>query len=490
MEKIDFTKDFLDYDWLKKRNVEVRCQNNRTIMNRYLKIEKPDFETLRRWIMEQHNDKSNKKNNNLSKTTKTIVEFNSKKLKKSIKISLFNLIWKLSSELSSKTSFKDYNNLSLLGGLSEITNDLSWAIGGREILDDVDPLSVRVMFLLNQYILKYNIDLITKKYALIRGLMQDVLLVQSNLIKLRASLNTFHIMSILGFDYLFDIDSLCLYLEMLINTIVTGIRSYIEKLWRVVHNFSNERDIKNKIAKEIPNCYDKKWITSLEEVYSIITVLHRKHNINPPSIKNQSLNPGLYFNLYNDATTLFIVNDLRNAHIHRDSPVSGANKDDLNIQINENEIVLTRYSLYYSIPFIKKGSIIGGFKDYLTNEDINLSNVDDLDILYYRTKWRTPPELNEILGLFQMPTLFTPDLPERSHIELKWKIPGNNETMEYQEYKQKVLNVYSTAIKDMNITGFRQISIFNLSDCIWSLFDSLKRLLKSFLIKKLYNKEL
>jgi len=33
MEKLDFKKDFLDYDWLKKENVKVRSQNNRTIMN-------------------------------------------------------------------------------------------------------------------------------------------------------------------------------------------------------------------------------------------------------------------------------------------------------------------------------------------------------------------------------------------------------------------------------------------------------------------------
>ena len=37
MEKLDFKKDFLDYDWLKKGNVNIRCQNNRTIMNSYLK---------------------------------------------------------------------------------------------------------------------------------------------------------------------------------------------------------------------------------------------------------------------------------------------------------------------------------------------------------------------------------------------------------------------------------------------------------------------
>ncbi len=519
MEKIDFTKDILDYDWLKKGNVDVRSQNNRTIIiNRYLKIEKPDFETLRKWILEQHKDNSESTNNNSTNTEKIslsnqnddkitglyqincesskryifdkspTVEFKTKKLVDSIKTSRFNLIMKLKSELSSKRNYRDYDGLSLFGGLSEMTRDLSCAFGGTEILDDVDPLSVRVMFLLNQFILKNRIDVITKEYALIRGLMQDILSVQSNLIRLRASLNTFHIMSILGFDYLFDIDSLCLYLETLINSIATGIRSYIEKLWRVVHDFSTTRNSKKTISNELPNCGH--WITSLEEIYSIIITLHRKHYIKPPHIKNRTLNPDLYFNLHNDATTLFVVNDLRNAHIHRDSPVSGADKEELEILINKEQRKLTRYKFYYSRKLMNKESLDGDFKKYLINQDVDLTNANDRALLYYRVKWRAPPELKEILHLHHYPTLFTTDLPQKSHMELKWEIPGINETFSYQEYEQIVLNINSSPIKDINKIGFCRISVFNLSDSIWSLFNTLKRLLKAFLIKKIYNREL
>ena len=521
MEELDFKKDFLDYDWLKKGNIEVRSQNNRTIMYSYLKIEQPDFETLKEWISKQQNKKSEKSKNESSKHVKISknnhenieftnvyqvngetsgrfiydkspsVKFKSKKLKECIKISRYNLILKLMEEMSSKTSFRSFDNLSLFGGLRNITNDLSFAIGGTNIVDNVDPLNVRVMFLLNQYILKNNININTKEYALLRGLMHDVLLVQSNQIKLRASLNTFHIMSILGFDYLFDIDSFCLYLEALIKTISTGIKSYIEKFWRVVHGFSNIRNPKEIICNEISNCKNKsQWVTSLEEVYSIIVFLHKKHNINPPHIENHTLNRGLYFNLHNDALTLFIVNDLRNAYIHRDSPISGADKEELDIQINQEKRTLTRYNFFYSNKLINKRGLDNDFKNYLINESIDLSNADELDLLYYRIKWRVPAELNEILDYYHYPTLFTFGLPQKSHIELKREMLGNKSTFSYQEYKQKVLNIKTSSIKVISKIGYRKISIFNLSDCMWSLFDTLKRLLKAFLIKKLYNKEL
>ncbi len=350
------------------------------------------------------------------------------------------------------------------------------------------------MWLLKQFILKNAIDTNTQKYALIRGLMQDIILAQSCLIRLRAGLNVFHVISVLGWE-IFNFDGLCLYFETLTNTIIVSIRSFIDKLWRMTHNFflNKDKKITATIQNEIPNC-NKFSITSLERVYSIISTLHNVHKISP--YQRDRHNFGLMFDFTN-ADTLFLINELRNNYIHGEpSPnISGVIRRDY-ITSEETPKRSSRYDIYISTtPLIKiKNLDNSGYKDFrkfLEKQGLDLSKLDYWDVLEKRILWRAPPEIQDTIKFDHFPDLYSSSIPlvvkEITHIEREEK--GNMEVIQYFEHDKKILECMITQLKSAEISGYYKISLYNLSDCMWSLFDTLKTLLKVFLMKKLYNKE-
>ncbi|MBD3227599.1 MAG: hypothetical protein GF329_05360 [Candidatus Lokiarchaeota archaeon] len=137
--------------------------------------------------------------------------------------------------------------------------------------------------------------------------------------------------------------------------------------------------------------------------------------------------------------TLYVINKLRNAHIHSDSPISGSEKEELNLKINTEKKKLIRYNLYYSETFFKQ-NLDKDFENYLKKKGIkDIKKLKDYDLLYYRARWSYPSIiLNKILDLHHNPKLISSDLPQTNTLELHFQEPGNLETLYYLKNQQKI----------------------------------------------------
>lgn len=293
-------------------------------------------------------------------------------------------------------------------------------------------------------------------------------------------------MNILGYGYLFYLDGLCLYYETILNPIFVSIKSLIERFWRITHNFflGSNKELKEIIKTEIPNCQnDSRWMGCLEEIYSIINCLYREHGIIP--FEKQDKNFDLFLD-YSNAETLLLINIIRNSYIHSDPRTSsGIEKEDLKIIVNKQPFTFTIYDFFISNPKLFH-KIDGGFKQYLIRKNLNISAID-LDDAYYqevvlkreRILWRAPSIMEDMLKYTHNISLYGIYRPSG-----KIHIFGPHE---YYEYNQEIVDYNEITLKDVQREGEVKISLFNLSDCLWSLFDSLDRLLISFLMKKLYD---
>jgi len=130
------------------------------------------------------------------------------------------------------------SDIILADGLYEISLNLTLALEdlnnnvGKRKLNEINVISF-----LNTYLTKENIKPYGNKYGIIRGLMQDIIFIESNSNLLRGGLNVFHLMTLLGWKSAFKFEGLTLYFETLINNLVIGIKSFIERIWRNKSNF-------------------------------------------------------------------------------------------------------------------------------------------------------------------------------------------------------------------------------------------------------------
>lgn len=138
--------------------------------------------------------------------------------------------------------------------------------------------------------------------------------IESNLNRFRGGLNVFHLMTLIGWESAFKFEGLCLFFETITNNLVVGIRSFIERLWRFTHDFSTIYSKKSVIATEFKEkAYSENWITSLEELYSVVDIIDLNYNFEKFIENFPSIN--LNFD-YNNGEILLLLNKLRNTYIH------------------------------------------------------------------------------------------------------------------------------------------------------------------------------
>jgi len=500
----------VNYNWINQKNTIFRSLPPEFIIKHILKIEYPNFKILKQWIIDEKNDPmgvSNYKNKDIikKKIKKKIynikkknenyyrligdysptVSFKSNLYEFPLKLSRYNLLNLLRKDISSKFNEMFGSDIILADGLYEISLNLTLALEdlnnnvGKRKLNEINVISF-----LNTYLTKENIKPHGNKYGIIRGLMQDIIFIESNSNLLRGGLNVFHLMTLLGWKSAFKFEGLTLYFETLINNLVIGIKSFIERIWRFTHEFFNIKYIKKEIKKEFRdrNCSDK-WITPLEIIYSIIEKICTKYDIEKFNQNDSQIK--LHFD-DNNGETLLLLNNLRNTYIHSiPKSISGVEKEKLISQIQSGIQIYEIFNLYIlSIPLIKNLENLD-FKNYLNTNNINTSNIDlNNSEIYrktvkYRIKWRSPTIINNMLDNIESPNLYE-------------KIPGDIFIgVEIPEEKivylspRKIIGRITKQIKEIDFQKSQKISIFNLSDCIDSLFSFLKNLLKFYIINEI-----
>lgn len=500
----------INYSWINQKNTIFRSLPPEFIIEHALKIDYPTFDILRKWINAEKNNpmrgsqeevNERKLREKLKKGIYTkqkkeedsfrylrdfspTVEFKSDQYNRPLKLSRHMFLSKLRHDISSKFNEMFGSAIQITRGLYQISlnldmalNELKYNIQGKELN------KVYVISFLNLYAIKRNITPQDIKYGIIRGLMQDITFVELNGNRLRVGLNVFHLMTLLGWEDAFKFEGLCLYFEILINNLVIGIKSFIERLWRFTHNFSVKKNIPKEIKKEFTGLNkSNKWITPLETIYSILERIEKGYDFKEFILKDPTIK--LNFD-YNNGETLFLLNSLRNSYIHS-SPksISGVDKEELVIQKNSEIQSYDIYNLYISSPVLIKNKDNKDFSEFLKENGIITSNIDlsDLftqkEILKYRIKWRAPRILNNMLDNISSPGIHE-NFPIESIVGIE--LP---ELKIFYPYPRKILKRETKPIKEIGDQRKQKISIFNLSDCLNSLFSFFKNLLKLYILNE------